>query len=268
MARRTSKVELSLFPFLNILFGLIAVLIIHIFFIIQKNAVEGSAIGRARAGPERAGGEEQERLLSDQLQTMVNRLADLDRQRQRAEADLEQRQLLLELRKQQDLMPAAGRGTAGVPIGAPVPKQYRIIPITGGSADNTKRPILVEVCADCYIVYDFSEKTPKKTKLPVIPNRASTKPGEDAPPLEVKPQLKEFLDKVDRAKKDQYLLFLIRPEGIASWELIRDYCIQRYNTRLSPKAKQPRRPSSSQFFDFGYETFSDQWLLLGEAAIP
>src|SRR5271157_2576874 len=155
MARRTSKVELSLFPFLNILFGLIAVLIIHIFFIIQKNAVEGGAIGRARAGLERAGGEEQERLLSVQLQTMRNRMADLDRQRQRAEADLEQRQLLLELRKQQDLIPAAGRGTAGVPIGAPVPKQYRIIPITGGSADNTKRPILVEVCADCYIVYDF-----------------------------------------------------------------------------------------------------------------
>jgi hypothetical protein len=264
MARRRTRLELSLFPFLNILFGLIAVLILHIFFIIQMNGVEGSAIGRVdRLSGGQAGGEELERRLDERVRTLTDEIAKVERQRLQTEADLEQRKLLLELRRHQDLIPASGKGTAGVPIGAPVPAEWRMAPIARGGGDNLKRPILVEVGAESYVVHEFSPKTHKTMKFPVIPAVPRTKPGVPEPPLQAEPRLKAFLDGINHQRQDRYLLFLIRPEGIDPFRRISRYCRESYPTRLSEKI--PKNPSPAQVFDFGYEPFSDQWLLKREA---
>jgi hypothetical protein len=268
MARRRTKLELSLFPFLNILFGLIAVLILHIFFIIQMSGVEGSAIGRARLGGGQDGDEELEQRLSERLRNLKEQIHKVDRQRNQAEADLEQRRLLVELRRLQekDLIPGAGKGTAGVPIGAPAPAKWRMVPITSGGMDNLKEPILVEVTAESYIVHDFSANPLPKTKLPAIPAPPRTKTGDREQPLQAKPQLVEFLTNIDRNKSRRYLLFLIHPEGIDSFKRIKQYCNDHYSTPFSEKL--PRKPSPFQLFDIGYEPFSDHWLLVGKAAKP
>jgi hypothetical protein len=258
---------LSLFPFLNILFGLIAVLILHIFFIIQGSVTEGSAKGRAeRAGRNPEVSQELERGLYERSRTLRDQVAAAERQRRQAEAELEQRRLLLKLRQRQEKMPAAGRGTAGVPIGAPAAAEWRMIPITKGGIDNDKSPILVEVCAEGYVVHEFRGKTHETKKLPGLPALPPTKPGGPQPSPIAEPKLREFLDSVNSRRRDQYLLFLIRPEGIESFRLIRRYCEEHFPTRLSENL--PRNASPSRVFDFGYEPFSDKWLLVGKAGNP
>ena len=267
MARRRSKLELSLFPFLNILFGLIAVLILHIFFIMQMGNVEGSAIGRAaQLGRWGEGGEQLEQQLVDRLRSLEKRRNTAQIQRRQAEAELEQRRLLVELRKSQDLIAAAGKGTTGVPIGAPVRKEWRMIPITSGGGDNLKKPILVEVCADGYVVHHFEGNHHRATTLNGMQAIPSTKPGDPPRAFQADAKLKVFLDGIDSSKKDRYLLFLIRPEGIESYSRISQYCVEHYPTRLSKNLRKNLSPT--QFFDFGYEPFSNQWLLVGEAAKP
>jgi hypothetical protein len=265
MARRRSKLDLSLFPFLNILFALIAVLILHIFFILQINRVEGGAMLRARIQEARGGDEQAERRLSDSLERMREQVGDLERHVQQAAAELEQRKLLLELRQRQDLIPAAGTGSAGVPIGAPVPKEWRIIPTVGGN-DNLKRPILVEVQADHYVVHRFQGSAHTTERLPAIPAPPKPKAEAAAIPLQAAPELKKFLDDVNQKRRDQYLLFLIRPDGIESFDRIETYCTDNYPTPLSEKLPKKRAPAD--IFDYGYEPYSDQWLLIREAKKP
>jgi hypothetical protein len=261
MPRRRTKLELSLFPFLNILFSLIAVLILYIFFIVQKDAVEGSAIGQARGGDERLS-----RQISEHSRRLREQLDDVERQLRQAADVLGQRRLLLELRKSQDTEPAAGRGTSGVPIGAPVPKEWRMLPAREG--DNLKSPVLVVVGAESYVVHDFGGKSHSTTKLPAIPAPPRTKPGDPEPPRQADPKLKAFLDGFDRTRRGRsYLLFLIRPEGIGAFDQIKIYCDEHYMTPLSQVARK-RKPTPSQTFDYGYEPFSDRWLLVGEAAKP
>jgi hypothetical protein len=289
MAHARGKIELSLFPFLNILFSLIGVLILYIFMIL----VMGRASGRAsvQAGLER--GRAAAKVEDRQLDEMKKKQADLEsqvdqknRELQRIRNEQEQLAQLLELRSRQDTMPAAGTGTVGVPIGAPVPKEWRIVRADDGSGDNRKTPVLVEVTADQYIVYDFDTKggPPRRTLYPAIGSpesaksdvpkpragrpaarrQADRKPETKADP-QPDPGLVTFLNGINRERRDKYLLFLIRPEGIEGFYQIGRYIVQNYPTLLS---KQTEGAKPAHFFDFGYEPFSDNWLLVRKAQEP
>jgi hypothetical protein len=292
MARHHEKVELSLFPFLNILFSLIGVLILYIFVIL----VLGRAGGRAKVVQGKHEGLAEVREIEGELEAAKNKAANLTasfddktRELQRVQREKEQLAELLELRSRQETMLAAGNETVGVPIGAPVPTEWRLIPADKEAGDNRKRPILVEITADQYIVHDFSAKgPPQKTAFPAIgslvaeepavpkpgaPGPGARKPGrrkpgdrkpdENAGP-QPDPRLVEFLDGVNRARRDKYLLFLIRPEGIEEFFLISEYCISRYTTLFSEQT--PKNAKASDLFDFGFEPFSENWLLVREAA--
>jgi hypothetical protein len=254
MARRNSRIDLSLFPFLNILFGLIAVLVLHIFFILQMNGAQGTDMLYAIEG----GNQDLRQGLSGRLQQLTQELDDLERQRLQLADEVERRRLLVNLRRRQDLMPAAGKRGAGVPIGAAVPKKWRLVPAAGGG-DNLKKPILVEVGATHYVVHDFSGNGHQTRRLPAIP---PLPPGERPAQLRAEPELQAFLDQVDRNRRDQYLLFLIRPDGIASFMSIRLYCNEHYPTLAKGV---PANAAPEERFDLGYEPFSDQWYLGDQA---
>src|SRR5947209_6521511 len=101
MARPRGKVELSLFPFLNILFSLIGVLIVYIFVVL----VMGRAGGRASVQAGVVRGREAVLVEDRELDAIRKRKADLEerfnRQNQefrRLQNEQEQLAQLLELR--------------------------------------------------------------------------------------------------------------------------------------------------------------------------
>jgi hypothetical protein len=284
MARSRGKVELSLFPFLNILFSLIGVLILYIFVIL----VMGRATGRASVQEGQRRGQAAARAQDRDLEELKKRHAELEttfekKTRELRDLKLEQDQLevVLDLRRRQDLMPAAGTGTVGVPIGAPIPKEWQLVPVARKPGELVKEPVLVEVTADQYIAYDFGQDgPPRKTAYPIIGSpgapepatpKAGPRPGarkrgdpkpEPAGPGQADPRLAEFLDGIHRQRRAKYLLLLVRPEGIDGLRRIVSYIVPKYPTQLSDNVKDLK---PSERFDFGFEPFSDQWLLLRKA---
>ena len=134
---------------------------------------------------------------------------------------------------------AAGSGTLGEPIGAPAPKRYRILPVTRGQGDLTKTPILVEVGADRYVVHE--PEADRKAEYPAI-ERGSGPEGS----WRVDPGLLQFLTSINQRRRDAYLLFLIRPDGIGAFEHITDYCDAHYWVRGGQKTPERLRPAESR----------------------
>src|SRR4051812_13951175 len=128
MPRTRGKIELSLFPFLNILFSLIGVLILYIFVVLVMGRGNGRAsvqagLHDAGLGPGVGGGKargkgDAGRLLKDMQEKKAGLQEQLDqktRELQQLHREEEQLAELLDLRKRQGTMPAAGTSTVGVP---------------------------------------------------------------------------------------------------------------------------------------------------------
>lgn len=255
MPRQRSKIELNLFPFLSVLCGLIAVLILMIINTLQSGRADASSIRGellkkpAEAGPSAKEERELERRkaqLRTELQTKQARAAELEER-------IRQYQLTLELRKRQDLVPAAGSTTVGEPIGAPVPKRYRMMPLQEGQADVPKSPILVEVTASQYLVH--AEAGGPRTPYNAIPLDPATK--EPRPDRAVV----AFLDSVNQNRRSKYLLLLVHEDGVAACDALRAYCRANFPVVGTERADQLSSPLD--LFDLGVEPFSNDWVMLG-----
>jgi hypothetical protein len=282
MARERGKVELSLFPFLNILFSLIGVLILYIFVVLVLGRAGGRASIQAGLVRGRAAARDETRELDAVSKKRMELAAAHERKTrelERLESEKEQLTQLLELRTRQELMPAAGTSTVGVPIGAPVPKEWRMIPADKGSGDNRKTPILVRISAERFTVYDFDAKGAlsrtrefpaigsPQTARPSTPKTRGPKRGGQAagtgPLPEPDPRFVAFLDGLNRPPRDRYALFLIGPDGIEQFGRIKDFCDQNYPTLASKSL--PKNPRPADIFDLGFEPFSNDWLLVRKA---
>jgi hypothetical protein len=282
MPRERGKIELSLFPFLNILFSLIGVLILYIFVIL----VMGRASGRASVQAGVVRGRAAARNETRELEAMRKKSQDLEAARQakgrrleRLESERDQLAQILELRSRQVLSTAAGTSSLGVPIGAPVRKEWRMIKADKETGDNRKTPILVRIDFERFTVYDFDARgeLTRKTEYPAIgaprpslPNgsdkrvtRSVGRSPESAPEPGPDPRFIAFLDGVKNAQRDRYVLFLVGPDGIEQFRRIMAFCAARYTTLFSQRV--PRNPRPAEIFDIGYEPFSSDWLLIRRA---
>src|SRR4051794_13217590 len=108
MARIRSKIEVTLFPFLSVLCGLIAVLILHIFVVLETGRAEARgarAVGPATAGPVGGGGA-RERETAERKQRLIAEVLARKRRLEQLAEEREQLERVLELRAHQDLVAA------------------------------------------------------------------------------------------------------------------------------------------------------------------
>lgn len=250
MPRPRAKIEMTLFPFLSVLCGLIAVLVLHIFVVLSSGRAE--ARGRDGAGGPRAS----RAIRPEEAEALKRRLTEeivaLQAQLLRLQEEIAQLRAILELRRRQDLVAAAGRSTVGEPIGAPAPMGVRFLKAAPDRGDLTKLPVQVVVTAERYAV-----RPPPPGRPSDFPALASDRP-EDADP-----GLLRFLDEIQERRRDQYLFLLVDAGGIEAFQRLRQLCKDRYDTR-DEDYPPGRRPD--EYFDFGYEPFSARWQLSTTAA--
>lgn len=254
MARRKAKVELTLFPFLSVLSGLIAVLMLFMIVTISTRVVDEAAASPAPPPPPEApqpgrpGGAQK---TPDEASIDAERYEELQREIDRLTAALNERQqmrreMIRQLLEITDLIeakkielttaPRADGKKIGVKLGEPTP--VNVIP--SGSVKVNKKPVFIEVSATGYIVH------PQKLNLPPVTKANKNDPNSDfIAPAEVTQFLTEF-SKKDRLTK--YLVFLIHPNGAEVFNNIRIHILLKYKDA----------------FDVGWEPFSREWILLAK----
>ncbi len=255
MPRPRTKIELTLFPFMSVLCGLIAVLILMIINILQSGTADASSASGAmlKQSAQRGPSAKEEQELERRKEQLNREIPTKQAKLQELQERLRQLKLVLELRKRQELVEAAGSTTVGEPIGAPVPKRYRMVPTRGGG-DLTKTVVLVEITASKYLVH-VGDGGLKEEYNAMKSNPKGPDPKPDR-------ELARFLDSVDQQRRDRYLLLLIHEDGIESYKTLRSYCEASFPVIGSKKlASNPDQAT----FDLGVEPFSNDWLMLGAA---
>lgn len=234
MARRRSKVDLTLFPFLSVLAGLIAVLMLFMMVTLGTRAIEASDKAAPAAADAVEGGLSDEdyaqrdrevRRLEDALKRRLKEVAELRRQQDDLEA-------LIELKKDEKALAERTGKRKGVRLGAAEEVKYKLIPAKGQAV--TKKPTFVEVDKDGYLVHPGLARYPAVTRHEEG-GRFVFRPA---------PALREFLEKVHKNGERQYLLFLLHPSGVTGYDYLQFYL---RDARLK--------------IDTGTEPFSRDWLL-------
>lgn len=240
MPRRKSKVEFTLFPFLSVLSGLIAVNVLLLIVVIGTRVIDpGAETPLPEAGE---GGEAADsKAIPDGIDAAT--FEQVERQVRALEAELEKRkahrsELRLQLKEIASLIAAkelelersqvAASPRLGTRIGEPTPK--KIIPRDDGRG-NLKNPVFIEVNSTGYILH------PEKKSFPVEP----AKPGAK---IEVPAGLKSELAAMAKQSKDRYPLLLIHPNGAETWRALVEHI-----------------GNTHKDLDLGWEPFSREWLL-------
>jgi hypothetical protein len=245
MARRRVNVDLTLFPFLSVLAGLIAVLMLFMIVTVSTRVLAGEDQAARARQPRREENKTAEpdgidAENYDRLQVELNRLTELLVQRQSEHEALrgsvEQLKDLLEAKQAELLVPAAGGRRMGVRLGEPTP--VKVIPARGHVV--TKKPIFIEVNASGYVVHPE-----QRTYRPVDrqPAQASARKKSAAV---ADPELAKFLAGVAKKSNEVYLVFLVHPNGASAWRGIAEYVREHHQ------------------LDMGWEPFSREWLLIAK----
>jgi hypothetical protein len=237
MPRRRVKLELTLFPFLSVLSGLIAVMVLFMIVTISTRVISvesGRVEGTMPGAPAAASGE----VIDEGIDPET--YAELERDIAKLEAILAKRlrerdNLRLELREIRDLLDAKGfeleksaaaaKPRPGLALGEPVP--VRMIPARG--ADGIERkPVFIEVSSTHYVVH------PDNKTFAIAPG----------PKVEVPAGLKSVIVEVARKAETHYLLLLIRTDGAEAFQSL----------LIHVRLNHPN-------LNLGWEPFSREWLL-------
>jgi hypothetical protein len=234
MSRRSNALKLTLFPFLSVLFGLIAVLMLFMIMTLSTRVVaDAEQMRRLSAHTPLDEGLDPETF--DQLQRRFEQLRQqlAQRRNERAELMRKQQELLdlLEAKKNELLVavPVDPLGHTGVVLGAPAP--INMVPAQGLTINE--QPIFVEVSSAGYVVH------PQRKTFGAIVIVDGT--------YEVSSDLASFLADVDRRKATHYLVFLVHPNGAAAFHGIFGHLVQHYAE-----------------VKVGWEPFSRDWILLAK----
>ncbi len=244
MARRRVKVELTLFPFLSVLAGLIAVLMLFMIVTVSTRVIaaeEKAAKSSSRkteinkTGAEDGIDLENYELFRQEVDRLAGLLAERQREHEALRVNVEQLEDLIESKKDEFIRPARGARRVGVKLGEPTP--VSVVPARGHA--GTKKPIFVEVSATGYVVY------PDKTAYRTVEKKRVQ--GKERLVADPDPQLAKFLAGVGKQSKSTYLVFLIHPNGAAAWRNLMEFLFEHH-----PQV------------DTGWEPFSPDWLLIAK----
>jgi len=227
MLARREKVDVSLFPFLSVLCTVIAVMVVLGIMILNTRVVARAeqgykkvpgGVAKKRPGSSGALSIGLDSQRCRELEEEVTRLNQLLDQRKSRLAIVTQKfkalQDLLESKK--TLMEVERISGGGREAGAPDP--IAMVPVDGQEVRLT--PIFVEVKADGYAVH------PSKQHFPAIKLPEGMV---GLPQLDASPDLREFLRKVDARRQQEYLVFLIHPNGAAAFDGVRVYLRLNYS---------------------------------------
>lgn len=234
MPRRREKLDLTLFPFLSVLSGLIAVMVLLMIVTASTRVIDESPAGGSGAGdPGRSVADGIDPAvyarLDAEIAELTAALAEQSRVRTEVGLQLEALKGLIEAKKAELEKLRAGGNAVGVRLGRPIPKQ--MVP-TLGSGKTTKRPIYVEVKSSGYVVH------PERTTFPAVEIRKGRDRNDYVPSAE----LRTYLEGVHRTG-DRYLVFLVHPNGADAFQLV-DYIQERLKG-----------------LDVGWEPFAQEWIL-------
>jgi hypothetical protein len=202
MARRRAKLELTLFPFLSVLSGLIAVLILMMIVLVSTRVVaDESSGGRAEEGIDEKTHDE----LSRQIDQLTEVLAQRERERLELERLQEELRELIAAKQREMLIAKAGGRHKGVKLGEPSP--FDLVPDT--RHDSGKKPIFIEIKADDYTMHRAGKKIDFKLE-----------------------ELQGLLREVNQ--NEEYLLFIIHPSGVRNFRSTLDYVSQHFKDFAGP----------------------------------
>ncbi len=243
MARRKrNHVQVSMFPFLSVLCTVIGVLVLFIVLILSTRVVVEDEKFRAtqehqrkpRPGRENVieeGIDPQTRaLLEAELARIERMLDDRERERYRLQRKLANLESALEFKRTELLIPLTKKPRPK-PLTRPEP--VHMVPDDGRRIDLAH--VLVEVSSRGYTIH------PSRQSFPAIQTQVTDDGGFE---YTIDPDLNRFLRGVDQRRKREYLLFLIHPNGVSSFDALR-YYLDDHHARI-------RR---------GWEPFSRNWIV-------
>ena len=243
--RRTSKTEVSMFPFLSVLCAVIGILMLMMIVIIGTRVVadepppppgpgQGSLMSRDWTLIDPDDYQEKERRIRLLAARLVERRQKCEQLRR---SYLELASLIEAI---EDKHSFTGNDTdviAGRALGRPVDVEAVRDPTVATVV--TKTPISVEINAEGFVVY------PEKRQYPLEDLKKKRSP------------LQEFLQGVDRAREKQYLLLLVLPNGIAAYGELNTHLKETY------PSEDPLEKGELSRIDVGVEPFSRDWALIG-----
>jgi hypothetical protein len=258
---KTGSVELNLFPFMSVLISLMGILMFFLIVIVstrvmvvhpqppplppppppQVGPVDGDSEGNLPPDTPRLPDNEYAAALRE-VQQLTVRLA--RRERDCEELLRECEQLREVIKMEGDPMPQLPTGrTEGASLGAM--EKVNIVPDPRGRPVS-KRPIIMETQADKFIVF------PEKTQYPVT----------QLP--QVQSPLRKFLDRVDRERNREYLLVLVQPSGVPTYEKLRRCLLNNYSETIEKPHLLGRLLITKSRIDIGVEPFRRDWLYFPE----
>jgi hypothetical protein len=260
---KTGSVELNLFPFMSVLISLMGILMFFLIVIVstrvmvvhpplppppppppsQLGPVGDDAQGDLPPDTPRLPDTEYAAALRE-VQQLTVRLAQRERDCEDLLRECEQLREVIKMEGEQLAMPQLPTGRAeGASLGAM--EKVNIVPDPRGRPVN-KRAVIVETQADKFILH------PEKTEYPVtqLPQAQSL--------------LRDFLDRVDRDKKQVYLLVLVQPNGVPTYEKLRKCLLSNYSETIEKPHFLGRLLITKSRIDIGVEPFRRDWLYFPE----
>lgn len=252
MARAKAKLELTLFPFLSVLAGMIAVMMLFMMITLGTRVIGDEEQAQRPVAPVEkvkleyldeadasdAAGIDAERY--EKLQREIAQLSGLLAERIKQQTELalavEQLESLIEVKKNEIEIVGVPKPKPGKSLGEPT--QVDVVPIRGDFV-LTKKAHYIEVTSAGYLLY------PSKTMYPTIGRKET--PARDE--FTIDPALRQFLAGVNDKRKKEFIVFLVHPNGATAFRNMLGYIDDAY----------PFRPGATDQYDVGWEPFFKGW---------
>lgn len=236
MARRPpAQIELTMFPFLGVLCGMIGVFVLFLIIIISTRAVGGAQAPLPDSPPKddlnpNAGDldEQEYRRLEQQIASVATKLVERQSELLRLQSLESELQSLLDQKRDEAIPSDDGEGAIGVELDPP--QDVEMIPDPAFRVD--KQWIPIEIMAEGYIVHYQGNASR---------HALEEANGDDS-------NLTRVIDQVDARRNQEYLLLLVHPNGAAASDSLRKLIDLRYED-----------------LNRGWEPFSKEWLLFESA---
>ena len=256
--RQPAGLEVSTFPFLSILFALIGVLTLFLAGIVITRAMPDDKpplpVAPSLPVDHGHGGDKvreicvaktEYRAYKEQIDALTKQLVRHTAQYERLAKLKVEAEAFIQAKEDEVAMAASSGGR--VVIGKPITgkRGVQMVPDHEGTTKFLKEPIAVEITAEGFVVH------PEKKPYAVADLDQARSP------------MATFLAQVDRQRDSKYLLLLIRPNGVTTYETLRKYLLKNLNETVRKdiipgmtwmEITKPR-------IDLGVEPFSEEWLL-------
>jgi len=257
--RRTSGMDVDMFPFLSVLCSVIGVLMLFMMITISTRVIEADE-SIPVVKPEEDGEEDgvEDGIDADEyrrLDQQITQKEALLQQRIEERNQLQRKLALLRARlSEKKRLLAQARQKPHKPLLLNKRDKVRMLPHNPAAVG--KKPIFIEVTIDGYI------RQPDKTLYPPI-EREGDITDFDSVRVSASPELADFLKRMEN-KPDEFLVFLIHPNGVAAFDNMEIYIYKHHS-----RTEQQRIPLGGDRvailerripkISYGKEPFSSDW---------